>query len=340
VKRHILFVVVVLGCLNLAAPPASAKSADPTKLKRQANQAAARYSRALATYNRIGDDIGKLERQVAKLETRLAPMREAVTRRALSIYKGDAGLSTLALLGGGNDPLRSARGARMVSQASAKDVAVIEAVKRPARQLRERREELAVRRQAQKEALDKLEGERRDVEMQLAIMTRSQAALQSRLVATARPSPRASRSPRPPRPPRPAVAADDISVGSFICPIRGPLAFTDDYGNHRPGGRRHKGVDLMTPKGSDNVAVVAGNIESRHWGGGGLTIFLDGDDGNTYVYMHLFRVVGDQPRHVEQGELIGLTGASGNASAYHTHFEIHPGRGEAANPFPLLSAAC
>jgi murein DD-endopeptidase MepM/ murein hydrolase activator NlpD len=336
-----LSVVVVLGCLSLVAPPALAKSANAGKLKRQANEAAARYSRALATYNRIGDDIEKLERHVAKLETRLAPLREAVTRRALSIYKGDTGLGALAILGGGNDPLRSARGARMVAQASAKDVAVIEAVKRPARQLRERREELAGRRQAQKEALDKLEAERRDVEMQLAIMTRSQAALQSRLVAAARPAPRASRSPKPPRQFR--AAAVDVAntpVGSFLCPIRGPLAFTDDWGAPRPGGRRHKGVDLMSPKGSDNVAAVAGNIESRHWGGGGLTIFLDGDDGNTYVYMHLFKIVGDQPRHVEQGELIGLTGASGNASAYHTHFEFHPGRGEAVNPFPLLSAAC
>ena len=345
-KRFLYLLFVLLGCLSLAAPPASAgKTPSPSKLKRQANQAAARYSRALATYNRLGDDISKLERQVTKLEARLAPMREAVTRRALTLYKGDLGLDAVAILGGGGDPLRSARGARMVAQASARDMVAIEAIKRPARQLRERRAALDDRRHEQQEALAKLESERRDVEMQLAIQIRAQAAFQSRLVAAARPSPRASRAPKPPRAPRPsrqaaAAPAGPVQVGSFICPIRGPLAFTDDWGAPRPGGRRHKGVDLMSPKGSDNVAVVAGNIEMRHWGGGGLTIFLAGDDGHTYVYMHLLRVSGPQPRHVEQGELIGHTGASGNASAYHLHFELHPGGGGPIDVFPTLVSHC
>ena len=61
--------------------------------------------------------------------------------------------------------------------------------------------------------------------------------------------------------------------------------------------------------GTENVAVVPGTFEARFWGGGGLTIFLIGDDGNTYVYMHLLRAVGDA-RHVEAGELIALTGAT------------------------------
>jgi murein DD-endopeptidase MepM/ murein hydrolase activator NlpD len=344
-KRFFYVLFVVLVCAGLAAPPASAgKTPDPSKLKRQASQAAARYSRALATYNRLGDDIAKLERQVTRLEARLAPMREAVTRKALTIYKGDMGLGAVAALGVGGDPLRSARGARMVANASSRDMAAIEAVKRPARQLRERRAALDDRRHQQQVALGKLEAERRDVEMQLAIQLRAQAALQSRLVA-ARP-PRASRAPRPPRQPRPAQArpapavAASVQVGSFICPIRGPMAFTDDWGSPRPGGRRHKGIDVMNPKGTDNVAVVAGTMESRHWGGGGLTIFLLGDDGNTYVYMHLSKIIGPDPRHVEQGELVGLTGASGNASAYHTHFEFHPGGGEAVNPYSLLTGAC
>ena len=88
------------------------------------------------------------------------------------------------------------------------------------------------------------------------------------------------------------------------------------------------------------MAVVAGTIESRQWGGGGLTLFLTGDDGNTYVYMHLLDVAGAQPRHAEQSELVGHTGASGNASAYHTHFEFHPGGGPAADPFPLIASTC
>jgi murein DD-endopeptidase MepM/ murein hydrolase activator NlpD len=97
---------------------------------------------------------------------------------------------------------------------------------------------------------------------------------------------------------------------------------------------------MLAARGSEQVAVVPGTIDTRFWGGGGLTLFLRGDDGNTYVYMHLMRVVGDQPRHVEAGEVIGLTGASGNASAYHLHFEVHPAGGGAVDAYPLLSTHC
>jgi murein DD-endopeptidase MepM/ murein hydrolase activator NlpD len=121
----------------------------------------------------------------------------------------------------------------------------------------------------------------------------------------------------------------------FVCPLTGPFKWGDGWG----AGRGHKGVDMLAPRGTENVAVVPGTFESHFWGGGGLTIFLNGDDGNTYVYMHLLRTVGD-PRHVEAGELIGLTGASGNASAYHTHFEFHPGGQGAVDPYPLLAAHC
>jgi murein DD-endopeptidase MepM/ murein hydrolase activator NlpD len=96
---------------------------------------------------------------------------------------------------------------------------------------------------------------------------------------------------------------------------------------------------MLAPRGAENVAVVPGTFESHFWGGGGLTIFLMGDDGNTYVYMHLLRVVGDS-RHVEAGELIGLTGSSGNASANHTHFEFHPGGQGPVDPYPLLVSHC
>jgi murein DD-endopeptidase MepM/ murein hydrolase activator NlpD len=88
------------------------------------------------------------------------------------------------------------------------------------------------------------------------------------------------------------------------------------------------------------VAVVNGTIETRPWAGGGITIFLRGDDGNAYVYMHLMQIVGAVPRRVAQGELIGLVGRTGDARGFHTHFEFHPGGGDAVSPYPLLIAAC
>jgi murein DD-endopeptidase MepM/ murein hydrolase activator NlpD len=146
--------------------------------------------------------------------------------------------------------------------------------------------------------------------------------------AARRPLSRASRSEPP------VLDRSPLPLG-FLCPLSGPFKWGDGWG----AGRGHKGVDLLAPRGTENVAVVPGTFETRFWGGGGLALFLYGDDGHTYVYMHMLRVVGE-PRHVDAGEVIGLTGASGNASAYHTHFEFHPGGGEAVDPFPLLSSHC
>ena len=63
-------------------------------------------------------------------------------------------------------------------------------------------------------------------------------------------------------------------VTDFVCPIRGPLTFTDTWAAPRPGGRRHEGTDLMNPYGTPNVAVVSGGFETHHSGLGGLSIYF------------------------------------------------------------------
>ena len=102
------------------------------------------------------------------------------------------------------------------------------------------------------------------------------------------------------------------------------------------------GVDLMSPRGTANVAVVSGNVTMRDPGGRpGLGVALRGDDGHLYYYFHLDSYEGG-PRHVSQGEVIGYTGNTGDASGgpTHTHFEIHPGGGSAVNPYPYVRAVC
>lgn len=123
------------------------------------------------------------------------------------------------------------------------------------------------------------------------------------------------------------------------CPVQGTVSFTDDFGAPRSGGRTHQGIDIFAPRGTPNVAVVAGAVFEQFESGYGNYITLAGDDGTTYIYAHLDSFAGPN-RQVATGEVIGYTGDSGNAVGTHTHFELRPGGGAPANPYPTLERIC
>ena len=330
--------IVAMLCLGLAAPAGASRRGDrPTRddLQRRADGAAVRYDRAVAVLSKLGDEIARLERKIGDAEVKMAPLRASVTRRAVAVYTSDRGLAALSGFADGADLVESARGAKLASDVSARDYAAIRIIADASAELARRHDELAARRADQQRATDDLRAERKNVEMALSFMAKREQrdrALQSRLIV------RASRD-DPERAPYEVPSGPIPVVTDFVCPIRGPLTFTDTWGAPRPGGRRHEGTDLMNGYGTPNVAVVSGSFETHHSGLGGLSIYLHGDDGHTYYYAHLSQVVGPD-RRAAQGEIIGRTGSSGDATTPHTHFEFHPNGGRAVNSYPLLRAHC
>ncbi len=138
-----------------------------------------------------------------------------------------------------------------------------------------------------------------------------------------------------PAPHQPAV----IVGGSWICPVAGPNAFGHTFGDPRPGGRHHEGVDMISPFGTPLVAVVSGDVTMKTNALGGNAMGLKGDDGNYYYYAHLSSWEGPS-RHVSAGEVIGYVGHTGDTTVNHLHFEIHPGGGPAVDPYNTLAAHC
>ena len=137
-----------------------------------------------------------------------------------------------------------------------------------------------------------------------------------------------------------AAAAPPITTGtSWHCPINGLNAFGDTWGAPRPGGRRHLGVDMMSPSGTPIVAVVAGSTRNHTSERGGNLVTLVGVDGNRYFYGHLSAYEGGS-RSVSAGEVIGYVGKTGQTNANHLHFEIHPGGGAPVNPYPTVRQHC
>lgn len=146
---------------------------------------------------------------------------------------------------------------------------------------------------------------------------------------------------------RAAVVTED----SIIVPVANVprSALTDTWGASRSEGRTHEGIDIMAPMGAPVRAAADGRIvkffDSER---GGITIYqFDTSERFVYYYGHLSRrapglAEGDV---VEQGDVIGYVGMTGNAPVPHLHFEIqrltperHWWEAESMNPYPLLVA--
>ena len=122
------------------------------------------------------------------------------------------------------------------------------------------------------------------------------------------------------------------------CPVPN-ASFTDTYGAARSGGRSHKGTDLLAPYGSPVYAVADGRIRDAYSSNGGISLYLDADNGETYFYAHNSANVVKSGR-VEAGQLIARVGSTGNAGGTnHVHFEREVG-GRSINPYSFLRSIC
>jgi hypothetical protein len=156
------------------------------------------------------------------------------------------------------------------------------------------------------------------------------------------------------------TSAAKSGVPALLFPVVGPVTYTNDFGQARPGGV-HQGNDLMGTKRAPVVAVEEGTVE--FWttsANAGCMLYLHGASGTMYEYIHLnndltarndnkgkcVAGVSYAPglvdgQHVDAGQHIGYLGDSGDANgiASHLHFEVHPNGGKAVSPYPYLKKA-
>jgi len=146
-----------------------------------------------------------------------------------------------------------------------------------------------------------------------------------------------------------AVASVVFKVSAvWVFPVAGPHSFSDTFGAPRYAGgyHTHKGTDIMCARNTPLVAVVSGvvsRINPFDTGLGGISVWLKGDDGNSYYYAHLTSIQSgiEAGVRVTAAQVLGYAGNSGDATGgpVHLHFEIHPNGGAAIDPYLVLKGA-
>ena len=120
-------------------------------------------------------------------------------------------------------------------------------------------------------------------------------------------------------------------------PVDGTL--TSPYGLRHNGGldfQIHRGVDIRVPTGTEVRTMAPGTVEfAGTMRGYGRVVFVDHGGGVRTIYAHLSAIRVRSGQVLPGRTVIGLSGASGSASAPHIHFEVIRGQNQ-EDPVPLL----
>lgn len=85
---------------------------------------------------------------------------------------------------------------------------------------------------------------------------------------------------------------------------------------------QHTGIDIACAYGDTIWSAASGTvILAQYYGGYGYCVMVSHGDGLTTLYGHLSVIEVSVGQYVEQGEVIAYSGASGNVTGPHLHFE-------------------
>lgn len=355
-------VCVLGGCF--ARPAGADPAADRERVRQERADAAAKLRAAEATDEELAgavDTLGAAERaalgkaqqatralqrtetEVADAEAQLGRQRRVVTDRAVRAY---AEQGRVPVLTGVQRPEDAARRLALAQVVQGRLVDAVDSTRAAAGDLTRRRQQQATAAKQAAKALRQVSDARSrtvkaqaDLDRRIEGLRKEVDALQaeeaglSELLAA-----RASRAAvLPPDPTSPGGPAAGGPVGGqsssgFVWPVLGRL--TSPFGPR--WGRMHQGQDIGAPTGTPIKAAKAGVVIKASAGGGyGNLTLIDHGGGIVTAYAHQSRFGTTEGAPVQQGQVVGYVGSTGNSTGPHLHFEVRV-NGAPRNPRAYL----
>jgi len=301
---------------------------------------------------RIQEELRRERLKLARLRDRLARARVLLANRLLDSYKGDEpDIITVVLEANGfRDLLERAEFMRRVSDQDARlidrvTVAKAETTKianhladlerkaqEVARQIEgevsqvvqvkgtliDRRDQFASVRADKSQMLASTRASRQSLEEDVAALQKEQSAIQARLAAQA----------------SPVAGPVQQGSGGMIWPVSGPI--TSGFCERRSYEACHPGIDIAVPTGTPIRAAASGRVAIAGWVGGyGNYTCIQHSGSLSSCYGHQSSIHVSVGQQVSQGQVIGLSGSTGNSTGPHLHFEVRI-NGSVVNPMNYL----
>jgi murein DD-endopeptidase MepM/ murein hydrolase activator NlpD len=133
--------------------------------------------------------------------------------------------------------------------------------------------------------------------------------------------------------------AQKIKLHQWVLPVAaGAYHLTARFGDYSSlWSNFHTGLDFAAPTGTSIMAVAGGTITDVGYSGafGNRTIETLAD-GTELWYCHQNEFGTSVGATVRPGQVIGYVGSTGNVTGPHLHLEVHPGGGDAVDPYTAL----
>jgi hypothetical protein len=113
---------------------------------------------------------------------------------------------------------------------------------------------------------------------------------------------------------------------------------TGEFGELSPvrNWQPHSGIDLAMQENTTLRAIGEGVIDKVFDGSGaiGKGLSIKFPDGTRAIYGHMNDVRARVGEHINAGEIVGLSGNTGNSTGPHLHFGLKDTRGSVIDPTP------